>query len=84
MIRHTGVALIALLLGVSSVQAKVLGTFGMTYRISERDALTEIEERARQVDWHKVLDKRKVENYQGRRTGCVCRVRSGTGASRLT
>jgi len=56
----------------------------MTYRIAERDALTEIEERARQVDWHKVLDKRKVENYQGRRTGCVCRVRSGTGASRLT
>jgi len=41
MIRHTGVALIALLLGVSSVQAKVLGTFGMTYRIAERDALTE-------------------------------------------
>ncbi len=65
MIRHTGVALIALFLGVSSVQAKVLGTFGMTYRISERDALTEIEERAGQVDWHKVLDKRKVENYQG-------------------
>lgn len=65
MIRHTGVTLIALFLGVSSVQAKVLGTFGMTYRISERDALSEIEERARQVDWHKVLDKRKVENYQG-------------------
>lgn len=65
MIRHTGVALIALLLGVSSVQAKVLGTFGMTYRISERDALAEIEERARLVDWNKVLDKRKIENYQG-------------------
>nr|WP_246559217.1 hypothetical protein [Geoanaerobacter pelophilus] len=52
-------------IGATSVQAKVLGTFGMTYRISERDALTEIEERSRQVDWNKVLDKRKVENYQG-------------------
>jgi len=65
MIRYSGVALISLLLGVSSVQAKELGSFGMTYRIAERDALAEIEERARQVDWHKVLDKRKVENFQG-------------------
>lgn len=65
MIRHTGVALIALLLGVSSVHAKELGTFGMTYRIAERDALAEIEERTKQVDWNKVLDKRKVENFQG-------------------
>ncbi len=57
--------MIALVLGVSSVQAKVIGTYGTTYRITERDALAEIEERARQVDWSKVLDKRKVENYQG-------------------
>jgi conjugal transfer pilus assembly protein TraW len=65
MIRRTGLAVIALVLGVSSVQAKVIGTYGTTYRITERDALAEIEERARQVDWSKVLDKRKVENYQG-------------------
>ena len=65
MIRRTGLAVIALVLGVSSVQAKVIGTYGTTYRITERDALAEIEERARQVDWNKVLDKRKVENYQG-------------------
>ncbi|MHB8057071.1 MAG: hypothetical protein ACYDHC_04155 [Desulfuromonadaceae bacterium] len=65
MIRRTGLAVIALVFGVSSVQAKVIGTYGTTYRITERDALTEIEERARQVDWNKVLDKRKVENYQG-------------------
>lgn len=57
--------MIALVLGVSSVQAKVIGTYGTTYRITERDALAEIEERARRVDWSKVLDKRKVENYQG-------------------
>jgi conjugal transfer pilus assembly protein TraW len=65
MIGRTGLAVIALVLGVSSVQAKVIGTYGTTYRITERDALAEIEERARQVDWSKVLDKRKVENYQG-------------------
>jgi len=65
MIRRSGLVVTALIVGVTSVQAKVLGTFGMTYRISERDAQAEIEERARQVDWSKVLDKRKVENYQG-------------------
>jgi len=65
MIMRTGLAAIALLVCSLSVQAKDIGTFGMTYRIAERDALAEIEERARQVDWHKVLDKRKVENFQG-------------------
>jgi conjugal transfer pilus assembly protein TraW len=65
MIRWSGLAVIAMAIGATSVQAKMLGSFGMTYRISERDALAEVEERARQVDWNKVLDKRKVENYQG-------------------
>ena len=65
MIRYAGLTVIALVLGVSSVQAKVLGTFGTTYQIAEKDALVEIEARARQVDWSKVLDKRTVENYQG-------------------
>ena len=65
MIRRTGLTMIALVLGASSVHAKVIGTYGTTYRITERDALAEIEDRARQVDWNKVLDKRKVENYQG-------------------
>lgn len=60
-----GLAAIGLMVSVSSAQAKDLGTFGMTYRIAERDALAEVEERAKQVDWHKVLDKRKVENFQG-------------------
>lgn len=65
MIRRWVVIVITLLLGTASVQAKVLGTYGMTYQISEKDALAEIEARARQVDWNKVLDKKKVENYQG-------------------
>ncbi len=62
---RNGLAAIGLMVCVSSVQAKDIGTFGMTYRIAERDALAEIEERAKQVDWHKVLDKRKIENFQG-------------------
>lgn len=62
---RNGLAAIGLMVCVSSAQAKELGTFGMTYRIAERDALAEIEERAKQVDWHNVLDKRKVENFQG-------------------
>lgn len=65
MTKRIGLAAIGLMVCVSSAQAKELGTFGMTYWIAERDALAEIEERAKQVDWHKVLDKRKVENFQG-------------------
>ena len=65
MITRSILIAIALMVSAAPIQAKVLGTFGTTYRISERDALAEIEERARQVDWNKVLDKKKVENYQG-------------------
>ena len=57
--------IMALLSGTVSVEAKVLGTYGATYPIAERDALEEIQERARQVDWQKVLDRRKLESYQG-------------------
>ena len=49
-------------------QAKDLGTFGATYSISERDAVEEMQERARQVDWGKLFDKRanteKLKNYR--------------------
>ena len=65
MTMRIGLAASGLMVCFSSAQAKELGTFGMTYRIAERDALAEIEERAKQVDWHKVLDKLKVENFQG-------------------
>lgn len=41
--------------------AKVIGKVGATYPIKERDALQEIEERARSVDWEKVLDRRMLE-----------------------
>ncbi len=44
-----------------SVQAKDLGIMGTTYPIAEKDALAEIEERARQVDWEKAIKKDKME-----------------------
>lgn len=65
MTKLIGLVAIGLVTFVPSVQAKNIGTFGMTYRIVEQDALVEIEDRARQVDWSKVFDKRKIVNYQG-------------------
>lgn len=43
-----------------------LGRFGKTYEIVEKDALTEIEERAKAVDWGKVFDsaREKLKNFQ--------------------
>ena len=65
MIKHSIFIVVGLSIVISSANAKNLGTFGRTYPIAEKDALTEIEERARQIDWDKVLDKRKFENFQG-------------------
>ncbi len=42
------------------VCAKDLGVVGTTYPIVERDAIEEIMEKARQVDWGKVVDKSKM------------------------
>jgi len=46
----------------------VLGAFGRTYSIIERDALEEIKEHASKIDWHKHFNKEKAEravkNYQ--------------------
>lgn len=48
-------------------QAKDLGTIGATYSISERDAVEEMQERAKQVDWQKLFDKKtnkdKLKKY---------------------
>jgi len=40
---------------------KSLGAFGTVYGIAERDALQEIEEKAKRVDWGKYFDKKKWE-----------------------
>jgi conjugal transfer pilus assembly protein TraW len=49
-------------------QAKDLGTIGATYPVIERDALEEIEERAKQVDWGKLLsaeqNEQRIRHYR--------------------
>jgi conjugal transfer pilus assembly protein TraW len=41
--------------------AKDLGVVGATYPVSEKDALQQIEDRARQIDWGKYLNKDKMK-----------------------
>ena len=56
---------LVVVLWTTAVLAKNLGEVGRTWPIAEKDALTEIEAKARQVEWRKVLERKKVENYQG-------------------
>jgi conjugal transfer pilus assembly protein TraW len=56
---------VVVMLWTAAVMANNLGEVGRTWPIAEVDALTEIEARARQVDWNKVIDKKKVETFQG-------------------
>jgi len=51
-------------LTVLPAQAKVIATVGQVYPIVERDALTEIEERAKEVNWRSILDKEKPEDFR--------------------
>lgn len=46
------------------VRAKVIGTVGRVYSIAEQDALEELEERARAVDWQSILNKEKPEDFR--------------------
>ena len=48
------------LLGVNTSHAKHLGTVGRVYPVTEPDALAEIQEAARRVDWHTALDQEKT------------------------
>ena len=56
---------LVVVLWTTAVLAKNQGEVGRTWPIAEKDALTEIEAKARQVEWRKVLERKKVENYQG-------------------
>ena len=56
---------LVVMLWTAAVLAKNLGEVGRTWPIAEKDALTDIEAKARQVEWNKVLERKKVENYQG-------------------
>jgi conjugal transfer pilus assembly protein TraW len=44
--------------------AKDLGVLGETYPVSEKDALQEIEERARQIDWGKYFNKTALKTAE--------------------
>jgi conjugal transfer pilus assembly protein TraW len=57
-------ALVLCSLAVCPAQAKVIGTFGQVYTIAEPDALTEIEKRAKAVNWRSILDKERPEEFR--------------------
>jgi conjugal transfer pilus assembly protein TraW len=57
-------ALVLCSLAVWPTQAKVIGTFGQVYTIAEPDALTEIEKRAKAVNWRSILDKERPEEFR--------------------
>jgi len=58
--RISGSLLLVILLA-ATLHGKDLGTVGATYPIAEKDALVEIEERAKKVDWEKALDMKKMK-----------------------
>ena len=50
-----------------TASAEVLGTFGATYGIAEKDALADIKDHAKKVNWNATLDKkamtRRIKEY---------------------
>jgi len=62
--RMLALALFAVIAAVQA-QAGNLGTVGATYGIAEKDALAEIRQRARGVDWGRVIRKKSIEEYDG-------------------
>ena len=53
------------ILFASAAHAGNLGTVGATYAIAERDALVEVEQKAKSIDWSKVLKRKSIEEYDG-------------------
>ncbi|WP_020678142.1 hypothetical protein [Geopsychrobacter electrodiphilus] len=62
--KHFVLIAVLILLTVQPGLARVLGTFGKTYPVKERDALAEIQERAAQVNWKSKLDKIRPEGFR--------------------
>ena len=58
------VAMMAVLVA-SAANARELGTVGATYSIAEKDALVEIEQKAKSIDWSKVIKRKPIEEYNG-------------------
>lgn len=61
----------------SAAHARTLGTVGATYSIAEKDALAEIEQKAKRIDWSKVIKRKPIEDYNGPedRVSLPCAVR---------
>lgn len=55
---------LSLLVPAQQAQTSVLGQVGAVYPIAERDALEEIEERVRQVDWDKLFTSPRPQLYR--------------------
>jgi conjugal transfer pilus assembly protein TraW len=62
--RRLFVAMTAVLVA-SAANARDLGTVGATYAIAEKDALVEIEQKAKGIDWSKVIRRKPIEEYNG-------------------
>ncbi len=58
------VAMLAVLV-TTAANAKELGTVGATYAIAEKDALVEIEQKAKNIDWSKVIKRKPIDEYNG-------------------
>lgn len=58
------VAMMAVLVA-SAANARELGTVGATYAIAEKDALVEIEQKAKSIDWSNVIKRKPIEEYNG-------------------
>ena len=76
------VALAVLVLPCSVSAANLdLGLVGQSYPVKERDALEEVESRAKQVDWQKMTSTAKPEDYRPENLGRL--PRAGKASSRL-
>lgn len=62
--RRLYVAMTAVLI-TSAAHAGNLGAVGATYGIAERDALAEIEQKAKGIDWRQVITRKAIEEYDG-------------------
>ena len=58
------VAMVAVLIATAA-NAKELGTVGATYAIAEKDALVEIEQKAKNIDWSTVIKRKPIDEYNG-------------------
>lgn len=57
--------IVVIMLVAYAAHARVLGSVGATYAIAEKDALVEIEQKAKGIDWSKAVSRKSIEEYDG-------------------